>query len=415
VTRLTAALLCLAAIACGRAEKTTPDPAAKGDAPIPKYSTAIEPEYDSDNLLNLAYGAAVVSRTGELTLESSAVHAIDGTINTGWSSPPGTAHETLVFALASLSRITRVGVTNVESDGAAPTAVAFEVSEDGARWRPLIRFATTGGKEPQLRDVPPVNARYLRVMTEGREMAVIRSIHAIGREIEPVPPRSIAGCWRINELPARFVQDGATVTGIIAADPPLLLEGGSDGRVAQFVWTEGPMWGHAVITATQNGATLSGLKIHEEISTQQYGDGWFGERIPCDGIALAPPIPGSLRPRAPNERWTMYGLVFDAQDRVDENQSRAALEALARRLAVQPSQRFRITAHELREADPGENRKSTDARIASLRAALQSRGVDMARIELVSAGSEWTEPPIATALQRRMASRVDLDRHGRQR
>jgi hypothetical protein len=39
----------------------------------------------------------------------------------------------------------------------------------------------------------------------------------------------------------------------------------------------------------------------------------------------------------------------------------------------------------------------------------------MARIELVSAGSEWTEPPIATALQRRMASRVDLGRHDRRR
>lgn len=380
---------------------------------IPKYTTEPEPDYDTDNLLNLTYGAAVVSRTSELTLESSAIHAIDGSVMTAWSSPPASPGQELVFSLAAPSRITRVGVTNPEADANSPSSVLFEVSSDGTRWRQVRKAASKGGNAPQLWDIAPADAQYIRVSTTGSDTILLRSVHAIGTELRPAVARSLSGCWRINELPARFVQDGSTVTGIIATDPPTLLDGGTDGRVAQFMWTQGPMWGYAAISMTPDAAKLSGLEIHEEISTQQYGDGWFGDSIPCDGLTLQPPQPGALKPRAPRDRWTMYGLVFDREDGVAIERSGAALDALVRRIAAEPSQRFRVVAHELRTGDPAENRRHTSARIASVRAALQLRGVDVSRIDFVSAGGDWSEPPIYTSLQRQMASRIDLERFRR--
>lgn len=405
-----AVLLCLLALGCEREE---PETVTTSAGAVPRYTTEHEPDVDTDNLLNLAYGASVVSRTAEAILDASAVHSIDSTIRTGWMSPPASPTQTFVFSLLAPARITQVGITPPESDDQAPTSVTFEVSADATHWRALKTIATKGGKEPQLVDVPPTVAQYIRTTTAGKDTIVVRSFHAIGEELSAPPFPPIEGCWRINEVPARIVRDGTTITGILATNPPTLLDGGTNGRVVELMWTQGPMWGYGAITLAPNAATLSGIRIHEEISTQQYAEGWFGDRIPCDGVTLNPPRPGTLHSRAPQDRWSMFGIFFDGNDRIAIDPSGAALDALAKRIAAEPSQRFRIVAHELRSAGAAENQQRTETRIASMRETLQSRGIDVSRIDFVAAGSEWKEPPIETALQRLMASRIDLERFGR--
>ncbi|HEX2835959.1 MAG TPA: discoidin domain-containing protein [Thermoanaerobaculia bacterium] len=410
-TALLVSLLALIPGACTREEPVTT--ATTKPAEIPKYTTAIEADFDTDNLLNLAYGASVVSRTAEATIDSSAVHAIDSTMRTGWMSPPSSPEQTIVFSLLVPARLERIGVLNSDADIDSPSTVTFETSSDGVQWRLLQTLQTKGGEEPQLWDVTPTVAHYIRVSTTGNSTIAVRSFQALGVELQPPVLPPLEGCWRINDVPARFARDGATITGILGTTPPTLIDGGTNGRVVELMWTQGPMWGYGVITLAPNAATLSGLRIHEEISTQQYGEGWFGDRVPCDGITLAAPQPGTLTSRAPNDRWSAYGIVFDANDAIVAEPSRAALDALAKRIAAAPSQRFRITAHELRNAGAVENRRQTEKRIASLRAAMSARGVDGSRLEFVSAGDQWSEPPIATALQRLMASRIDLERFGR--
>lgn len=408
---LVSLVVSLLAGACTREEPVIPAP--MKPAEVPKYTTDIEPDFDTDNLLNLAYGASVVSRTAEATIDSSAVHAIDSTMRTNWMSPPSSPEQTIVFSLLVPARIKRIGVLNSDADIDSPTTVTFETSSDGVQWHLLQKLQTKGGEEPQLWDVTPTVAQFLRVSTTGNSTISVRSFHALGEELQPPVLPPIEGCWRINDVPARFVRDGATITGILGTTPPTLIDGGTNGRVVELMWTQGAMWGYGVITLAPNAATLSGLRIHEEISTQQYGEGWFGDRVPCDGITLAAPQAGTLASRAPNDRWSAYGIVFDANDAIVAEPSRAALDALAKRIAAAPSQRFRVIAHELRNADAKLNRQQTEKRIASLRAAMQTRGIDGARIEFVSAGDQWSEPPIATALQRLMASRIDLERFGR--
>jgi hypothetical protein len=409
VTRpLLAAFFCALALRCTPAEEANGPITATNAEDIPKYTTAGEPDVDTDNLLNLAYGAAVVSRTAELALENSAVHAIDSSITTSWASPPGGTAQTFVFSLRTPARITRIGVTSAESDENTPTSLAFETSLDGSSWRPLQTVQPKGSKESLYWDVNPTDTQYLRVTTAGNGPIFIRSLFAGGEELRPPSPPVMNGCWQINELPARFQQSGATITGIIATDPPTLLDGGTNGRIGHFLWTQGPMWGYGAIALSPDSSRLAGLRIHEEISTQQYGEGWFGEAIPCPAN-LTPPAPGSLTPRTPEHRWTVYGLAFDREDRLLAPSS-PALDTLARRIAAIPDARFRIVAYELRDNDPATNRKKTDARLAAIRTALQARSVDLARVTFRSAGNELKEPPIHTALQRQMASRIDLER-----
>jgi hypothetical protein len=103
----------------------------------------------------------------------------------------------------------------------------------------------------------------------------------------------------------------------------------------------------------------------------------------------------------------MYGLAFDRRGQLIEELSAAQLDAVLPLLSPSP-RRVRITAHEVRYDTPEQNRRQTAARLASLRAALQARGVDVSRIDFVAAGSDWTGPVIKSTIQRLLASRVEL-------
>ena len=364
------------------------------------------PDIDEDNLLNMAFGASVVSRTAEQNLENSAAHAIDGISLTSWRSPPGSAQETFILSLPTRAAVTRVGVTTSEFEE-IPTAVRFEASLDGMTWRDVTTVALESNAGPQMKSVPRFEARYLRLHTvapAGTVFARVRSFHAIGTELERPKTRSVGGCWTINGFAAQFAQNGAHVTGVIETDPPTVLEGGFDGRVAMMMWMQGPMWGYAPITLSPDAAHLTGMKFYEELDTHHAGEGWFGER--CDDRSAGGPavrMP-AIRWLDRAKRYSAFGLAFDANDRLILDLSASALDVIA---SLNPS---RIVAYEQREDTPEKNLAHTKARLQSLRAALQSRGVDVHRLELIAKGSEWNGPPISCALQRLMTSRVDIIR-----
>jgi hypothetical protein len=250
--RKLALLACLFALACERAApvvEQTPPPAPQ-----------IEPDTDAENLLNMAYGAAVVSRTGELNLEYSAAHAIDSIGTSAWISSPGAPDETLVYSLLSPARIARVGLTTSQGDQ-VPKRVAFDASMDGDEWRELLAVDVQNHSEKQLWPVTPTVTRYIRVRSLDTEKYYVRArtFHALGDEVAPPETPPFTGCWTINGERASLQQDGARITGLIESKPPIHLEGGTDNRVALLTWQQGATWGHAVLTRTPDGSRLTGL------------------------------------------------------------------------------------------------------------------------------------------------------------
>jgi hypothetical protein len=396
------------ALACKRPAPSPPKPAqpAPEKANVNPLDVKVERDLDADNLLNLAYGASVASRTGESNLELSALQAIDGLANTFWSSPPGGAVQTLTLALAARSRIERLGITSTRDT--IPKEVRFETSIDGKRWREVLVLKPEVSAEPQVMDVKPVEARYVRITTtEPRgHLATLRSVHALGEELERPANRVFTGCWTINGLAAHLVQTGARVTGTLATTPPTLIDGGIDGRVARLVWLRSPNRGYATLSMDPATRRLSGLTFYEELSANYTTAAWFGK--PCADAGT----PTGMDERQLNEllersgRWSIYGLAFNDREQLLEEPSRSSLDALTGVLRAQPARRFRIVSREFR-LDAPEPR--TAARISSLKAALQKRGADVTKIEFVAAGSKWTTPPIIAAIQRLMASSVDLE------
>jgi len=409
-------LILIAVAACNRA----PEPPPAAPAPQRATNEDVTPiatptlDIDGDNLLNLAYGAALVSRTGELNLESSAVNAIDGMSFTAWNSPPAGASQTLVFALGGPSRIEQLGVTTIDKNQ-TPAQVRFAASPDGRSWRDVITIEPAH-KGTTMKDVPPFEARYLRVETiePAEQYAALTSVHALGAELRPSERQSFAGCWSINTFNATLRQSGARITGVLGgAKGPTYFDGGIEGRVARLMWIHGPMWGYAAATLTPDGRNISAITFHEEPIFQGAGTALIGERIGsrCDEKSSntnSPLTPADYLRRI--GRWTMSGIVFDAEERLIAEPSAATLDAAATILQAAPSQRFRIVATEFRNNDPNENLRRTKARVEAVRAALQSRGVDVSRIDFAGNGSPHDDIERPSAIQRMLWSRIDLER-----
>lgn len=340
------------------------------DAP-PAAAETGEIDYDDQggaNLLSLARGAAVISRTAEQSLDASAVHAIDGDWLTLWRSPGGGAEQTLVFALPARARIDRLGVSaprNVET----PSKVRFDASDDAVAWREIKTLELTPLREPQLESVPPVDANYLRVTTFGSNWYVsVQSVIAKGTLLAPRVQPPIEGCWRINGEPARFSRRGTSIAGVIGNESPIYVLGGADGRIVRLTWLRAPMWGPAIISIDPRRRTLTGERWHERVWNQSSGDGWFGTPARCNEVAFdETAIAAAMLKRA--GKWTAYG--------------ESALDTLAALIAREPARKFEIVVH-----------------TPAMRDALRKRGFN---VPIAVAPSDATMEP-----ERAMADGVEL-------
>ena len=352
--------------ACDGVKPAEPKPKPE-PGPVNPYTV----DHDQDNLLNLAHGAAVISRTAELTLENSAAHAIDGDFLTFWKTPPNGAEQTLVFSLPARARIERLGVIAPGDAAEAPARLRFEVSDDAIAWRDAATIDVKPVKEPQTVNIAPLEAAYIRVHTvePSDQSAMFFSILAHGRELAPPAPPRFDGCWTINGLPARFVQRGTSVAGVIGDD--LFVIGGHDGRALRAMWRRGAMWGHAIVTVDPQGRALSGVRWFEDVIDFNRNEAWFGTPATrCGEIAVSEvEIANAILTRA--KKWSMYG---------DD-----AFETASALIARAPSQRFRIVAR-------------NQARLDAARGALQS-----SRIEFVVEPKETFNEP-----QRVLADGVEL-------
>ena len=331
-------------------------------------------DVDGPNLLSLSRGASIVSRTAEITLENSAVHAIDGDWLTSFRTPPSGPEETLIISLPARARIDRIGAI-LPPGQEVPPKVRFDASDDATTWREITTLEPKQQRDPQLVRVTPFDALYLRVQTIGRvsAFASIRSLVAKGEFIEPPRNPPIEGCWHINGMPARFSRRGSSVAGVIGNDPPMYVLGGTDGRAIRVTWMRGAMWGPAIITLDPQRRALSGERWHEHVRDQDSGDGWFGTPAQCTAVAFnETKLAEAMLQRA--GKWMAYGP--------------SAIDTLAEIVAQQSSKRFAITVHNAAEEQVVRN---------ALRA-------NLARVEITNAG----EAKGVTAPQKAIADGVEL-------
>lgn len=362
---------------------------------VPISALAQQPDDapDRDNLANLAYGASIASRTGESTLDYSAVQLIDGDPVSTWLSPLHAPEQSIVVALPSRSRIEQLGAHRGASPRSGVNSLRIERSLDGVTFEPYTILHLAANGLYQMSPVPPAEATYLRVTTAEPTgaWAQLNSFVVRGKPVEPVAPRSLDGCWSINRnTAASFEQHGNSFSGSIG---DLSVDGGSDGRAFRFVWTRGPQFGMGILTLTPDGRHLTGIKWYEEANPLFLGGSWFGDRVSCGAkhAKREDVFPVFLNRFG---RFPFYSLSFDEQAKLLPG-SEPALDRLAKHLAANPRTLWNLTNH-------GDAR-----RLATLRAALAQRGVNLANVAFVQATAPRREA--FTQPTRALYDNIDLE------
>jgi hypothetical protein len=362
------------------------------------------------NLLNIARGAAVVSRSGEVTLENSALRAIDGDPRSDWLSPAGDPQHTLTFSLATRSRIEEIGA--LTSPKAATKTIRYETSLDGRTFTPLLMQTLQRVWSDQVVPVkPPVEAAFIRASTIDGYGAFIdlRSVIARGTEVTPPQPRFIAGCWAINTFPAAFFESEGTAYGWFDQRERMWLDGGFDGRVWRFVFIRGPQIGLIAFAMSPDNAHISGLKWFEDADPHKLIDSLFGDRQKCT-VPRPPYGVDVLRTFLERHLWVpLYGFRFDDANQVVPGQSGFAIRELSRLINDVAPRPVRIVSREMRGADAKSDLAVSQARMDSLRAELQRRNIDLSRVTFIAAGRENYHTAVWSEIMRTMQSGIEMD------
>ncbi len=396
--RTVVAVLVAATLATGCGRKQSPTP--------PHTAARAVDADERTNLLNLAYGASVVSRTAESMLDFAAVRAIDGDPGSYWLSPPEDVRQTLTFSLPARSRLTQLGVQTSDNVKVAVREVRFALSVDGINFSPPITMKPAATLGVQLTAIPPTEASYVRIETiaAGEKLAQLISVQARGQELKKPQPR-LEGCWIVNGEPAWFRQQGARVYGSIGGRHPIRLEGGSDGRLFRFAWVRGQQYGYAAISVTPDAKNFAGMLWHEEAIPLFFRSAWQGIRNPC---ATPPSPPQNVLANHLDRigRFPLFGLTFDDRNALDEARSSETLGALAAQLK---SGRFRLVSREYRYSE-GRNAEVAATRLNTLAAALRSRGVELEKDALVPLGSSQPRQDPSTAVMRALYGCIEMER-----
>ncbi|HJT17356.1 MAG TPA: discoidin domain-containing protein [Thermoanaerobaculia bacterium] len=301
----------------------------------------------------------MIDRTGELLLQTSALHAVDGDAGTFWMNPPGDLPQSMTIELPSRTRISRIGVQTEANGGFTANHVTFASSIDGRTFTPVMTIKAKDANDVQWFDVRPFEATLVRISIDDALLAGhdvrLRSVLADGDALAPPAGGNITGCWKINGEPAQFRLDGGHVTGILAAGKaPLHFDGGFDRLIYRLQWVRGNDYGLSLITVSPDGQHLSGLNWHEEAIPMFFDTSWYGERAPC-GIAL----PGFDVPVAYAKRTGRFALYDSSQ--------------LPRLMKTFPGATF--VAHEFRFADAAKNLAAARQALAALHVTGVAQGI----------------------------------------
>lgn len=384
-----------------------------GERPTEAPTLNPVPAQHDPEALNFMDGVVVTDRSGELQLSNSALHAIDGDRGSIWITPPGDIRQDLTLSLPARTRIESVGLSNgvLVLSSRAANRVSIEWSADGTRFQPLHIITVDKIADKQLFRTPPVEAIALRATILGTlghsTLAELPELLIHGVAIEPTSRSQLTGRWKLNQLSARFSDDGTRVRGVVEMDPPMHVDGAWDGPVVRFAWVRNKQFGVGVLGLDRSGRKLNGLWWFREAIPQFFGTSWFGDRIDSSATNSPSSIVAevSLRER---QTFPLYPLKFDAKNNLTPD-SAAGIELLREILDANPQKRFRLVANEVRGHTPEENLRRTEQQLASVRQMMRSRGVDLGRITFAPAGNRYSREPSQLPYYTLLHSRVDLE------
>jgi outer membrane protein OmpA-like peptidoglycan-associated protein len=379
------------------------------------------------NLLSWGAGALVVqappsySDSGDWSPED----LLDELPSTGWATPSGDlTPKVFVFEMAERSAITSLAfdTAQVENPGRGAKDVKVEISdrEDGG----FTVIATPS--LAQTRDhqkfmlKTPATGRYLRLTVLSNwgdpKYMEIMDVYAYGKPLVNRPPPDNSGTFSSSYGNFHMQQTGSAVNGCYEYHNGLIENGGFEGRVLRFTWTEGEITGPrhggpAMLIFSDDGQTFTGYWWYDGGKGGPSGS-WRGKRV-SKVVGSCPQwkpggANGVVEQLKSEGRARLYGILFDTDSDHLKAESKPTLDALIAAARTQPTWNFGIEGYTDNVGSDAHNQALSEKRALSVKAYLVAAGVDASRLTTQGFGASHPVSSNDTELGRSQNRRVEV-------
>jgi len=236
---------------------------------------------------------------------------------------------------------------------------------------------------------------------------------------KPLAKRSLpnnSGTFSSSYGNFRMQQTGSSVAGCYEHNNGLIENGGFDGRVLRFTWTEGDIpsprhGGPAMLIFADDGQSFTGYWWGGNASGPPNG-GWRGKRVSSQVGSCPHWKPGAgngvVDQLKSEGRARLYGILFDTDSDHLKDESKPTLESLLAAARTQPTWNFGIEGYTDNVGGDAHNQTLSEKRALSVKAYLVAAGVDATRLTTQGFGAGKPVASNDTELGRSQNRRVEV-------
>ena len=340
----------------------------------------------------------------------------------GWAAPNGvTAPQTIVIALPERTLLKNLEFDTgaIDKEGWGARDVVIEVSDSGEN-DGFHKIADVSLQDRADKQKFAINAevpgRWVRLTMKNNhgsteQYTELFDFRATGQQLTRSPFPDVTGTYTTNYGDFHLKQEGTSVTGCYEHKGGLI-EGGIEGRVIKFVWSqsESKTQGPAIMVFTPDTKQMYGLWWNE--GNDVAAGVWNGTKKHADAGSCAHWTAGVeaqiTRELSESGRVRLYGINFDSDSDRIKDESKPTLDKIVAMLRAKPDWKLTIEGHTDSTSTPQHNQELSERRAASVKAYLQAAGIDSLRLQTRGLGD--TKPLVSneTELGRAQNRRVEL-------
>jgi len=384
---------------------------------------------EETNLLSWGAGALVVvaplsySDTGDCAPES----LLDELPSTGWATRDGDlTPKVFVFELANKSEITSLGfdTAQVENPGRGAKDVKVEISDTKNGVYTVIATPSLAKVKDHQKFAlkTPATGRYLRLTVENNwgdpKYMEIMNVFAYGKPVAKQVLPNNSGAFSSSYGKFHLRQTGSAVNGCYEHNYGLIENGGFEGRVLRFTWTEADdnnahrHGGPAMLIFADDGQSFTGYWWHEENASGKPSGAWNGQWVSKDVGSCPhwkPGVGNVVVDQLKSEgRARLYGILFNTDSDHLKDESKPTLDSLIAAAKAQPSWSFGIEGYTDNVGGDAHNQTLSEKRAASVKAYLVAAGVAPTRLTAQGFGATNPVASNDTELGRSQNRRVEI-------
>lgn len=378
----------------------------------------------------LSWGAGTLIVQAPPSYNTSGNWSPDGLLDelpsTGWATVSGDlTPKVFVFELAARSQITSLGfdTAQVENRGRGAKDVKVEISDSKDAFTLIASPSLAPLMDHQKFALKtPASGRYLRLTVlsnwgDSKYMEIM-DVYAYGKLLAKPVLGDDSGTFKSDYGDFHMQQTGVTVNGCYDHADGLIENGGFDGRVLDFTWSEAASdgsrhGGPAMLTFADDGQSFTGFWWNKG-DTNGPGGEWHGTRT-SKAIGSCPywkPGTGNAveAELKSNGSAQLYGILFDTDSDHLKDESKPTLDALVAAAHDQPAWNFSIEGNTDNTGSEAHNVTLSLNRANSVKAYLVNAGVNANRLTTQGFGSSHPVASNDTSLGRSQNRRVEVEK-----